>query len=175
MALDKLSQYIVDGTDQVYTAAHQAGQALSVALSTTQTGFTLYNPAGSGKNLVVLQTTLLFATAPAGISSIVYAANVNPLAAAPATNTSLTVRNAVLGNPAAGAGLVYSATTLPAAPVVVRALGGPNASGSTTPPFIVDDVNGALVITPGCCLSINALTTAISVIASMTWREVAAF
>lgn len=175
MATDNTTQVILNGTDNVFVAANQAGQATSTALSTTQTGFTLYNPLGSGKNLVVMQTTVACTTAPAGAATLVYAANVNPNAASPATNTALSVRNAVLGKPNVGVGVAYSATTLPAAPVVVRSLGGPVGASSISPPFIKDDVNGALVLVPGTCLSINSLTTAISAVFSMTWKEVDAF
>lgn len=167
--------YVTDGQDEVYSACNQAGQATSVALSTTQTGFTLYNPAGSGKNLVILQTTIACTTAPAGAATIIYAANSNPNAAVPATNTLLTVHPAVIGRTATGAGIVYSATTLPAAPTVIRSVGGPVAASQINPPYILDNVDGAIVVGEGCAVSINALTTAISAIISMTWREVAAF
>jgi len=174
MALTR-SQYIASGSDNVYVAANQAGQALSTALSTTQTGFTLTNPANSGYNLVILQIRVAFTSAPAGVSTVVAAANVNPIAAAVTQTTPLTVRSAKLGNPSVGVGLAASAVTLPAAPVVVRAIGGPVATGSVSQPQIVDDVNGALQVTQGCALSINALTTAISAIISVTWREEAAY
>lgn len=168
--------YIVDGTDaNTFVASTQAGVATSTALSTTQTGFTLSNPAGSGVNLVVLQTTLACTTAPAGAATILYAANVNPAAAAVTQTTPLSVRAAVLGQTRTGAGLAASAVTLPAAPVVVRAIGGPVAASSISPPYMVDNVDGALVIAPGCALSINSLTTAISAVISMVWREVPAF
>jgi hypothetical protein len=48
----------------VYVASNQAGQALSTALSTTQTGFTLTNPSGSGVNLVYLTSTIAITSAP---------------------------------------------------------------------------------------------------------------
>lgn len=175
MALANTNQYIVDGTDKVYLASTQAAQATSTGLSTTQTGFTLTNPAGSGKNLVVLQATIACATAPAGAAPIVWAANVNPVAAAVTQTTPLTVRSAKLGETGTGAGLAASAVTLPAAPVVVRSIGGPVAASSISPPYIRDDVNGALVVEEGCAVSINSLTTAISAVISVVWREVDAF
>lgn len=70
---------------------------------------------------------------------------------------------------------MYSATTLPAAPTVIRSIGGPVANSSISPPYILDNVDGAVVVGEGCCVSINSLTTAISAIISMTWKEVAAF
>jgi len=167
--------YIQNGNDAVFVASNQAGQALSTALSTTQTGFTLTNPVGSGMNLLILQTTVAITSAPAGIATIVYAANTNPVAAAVTQVTALTVRSAKLGSSQQPVGLAASAATLPAAPVVVRGVGGPVASGSVSQTYILDDVQGALVLTPGTAVSINCLTTAISAIVSMTWQEVSAF
>lgn len=175
MATNQTTQYIVDGQDDVYVASTQAGQATSTGLSTTQTGFTLTNPAGSGKSLVVLQINVACTSAPAGAATIVAAANVNPVAAAVTQTTPLTVRSAKLGSGGTGVGLAASAVTLPAAPVVVRAIGGPVAASSISPPYIRDDVNGALVVEEGCALSVNSLTTAISAVISMTWKEVDAF
>lgn len=165
--------YIQYPTDQVYTASTQAGQALSTALSTTQTGFTLTNPAGSGVSLVILKVNGALTTAPAAISTVVLAANVNPVAAAVTQTTPLTVRSAKLGNTTQAAGLAASAVTLPATPVVVMGLGGPVATGSVSQPQINVDIDGALAVQPGCAVSINALTTAISGVWSMVWAEVA--
>lgn len=175
MALNQKGQFVVDGTDNVFLASTQAGVATSTALSTTQTGFTLTNPLGSGVNLVLLQFRCAFTTAPAAIATLILTANVTPSAAAVTQTTPLTVRSAKLGNPAVGAGLAASAVTLPAAPVVIRGLGGPVATGSVSQPQITDDIDGAIVVEPGCAVSINSLTTAISGVFSMVWREVPAF
>lgn len=166
------ANYIQYSTDQIFLASTQAGVATSTGLSTTQTGFTLYNPAGSGTTLVILQATIAATTAPAGIATMVWAANVNPNAAAPATNTVLTTRSAKMGNTTQGVGIAYSATTLPAAPVVVRAIGGPVATGSVSSPYFFDDTQGSLAVEPGCTVSINSLTTAISAVFAVVWAEV---
>lgn len=156
---------------RVYVASTQAGVATSTALSTTQTGFTLTNPSGSGVNLSLLEITIACTTAPAAAATIVLAANVNTVAAAVTQGTPLTVRNAMLGFGGTGNGLAASATTLPAAPVVIRGIGGPVATGSISPAYYKDDVGGAVVLTPGTAVSINSLTTAISAVISMTWEE----
>lgn len=166
--------FVDDGASEIYQASTQAGVATSTALSTTQTGFTLTNPNGSGKSLVVLQVRGALTTAPAAAASIVLAAGTFHGTAVTQT-TPLTVRNANFGVTKSGAGLAASAVTLPAAPVVIRGLGGPVAGSSITPPQIVDDVDGAIVVNPGCSLNINSLTTAISGIWSMTWKEVDQF
>lgn len=170
--MSQLETYVGNGERDIYLASTQAGQATSTGLSTTQTGFTLTNPFGSGKSLVVLQINVACTTAPAAAATIVAAANVNPVAAAVTQTTPLTVRRANLGVSGTGVGLAASAVTLPAAPVVVRAIGGPVGASTISPPYIRDDVNGALVVAPGCALSINSLTTAISAVISVVWEEI---
>lgn len=176
MSVSQIGAYQVDGTDAVYTASTQAGVATSVALSATQTGFTLTNPYGSGKSLVVLEISIAQSVAPAAAGTFVAVANVNPVAAAVTQTTPLTVRKANLGVSGSGVGLAASAVTLPAAPVVVRPIGGGAlATGGVQSAFISDKVNGALVVAPGCALSVATLTTATTAIIGMTWREVPEF
>lgn len=173
--MSALQTYHGDGARNIYLASTQTAQATSTGLSTTQTGFTLTNPYGSGKTLVILEATIALATAPAGAAPVVYAANVNPVAAAVTQTTPLTVRKANLGVSGSGVGLAASAVTLPAAPVVVRSAAGPVAGSSISPPYIHDKVDGALCVAPGCAVSINSLTTAISAVISMVWEEVDEF
>jgi len=170
--MSSIPTYVGDGTREIYCASTQAGIATSTGLNTTQTGFTLTNPFGSGKTLVILQIRGAFENAPAGVATVVLAANVNPVATAVTQTTPLTVRRANLGVSGSGVGLAASAVTLPAAPVVVRGLGGAVAASSISQPQIVDDVNGALCVAPGCAVSINSLTTAAEGIWSMVWEEV---
>ncbi len=163
--------YAGGAASEIYQASTQAGVATSTALSTTQTGFTLTNPLGSGKTLEVLQVRGALTTAPGAIATVVLAAGVVSGTAVTQT-TPLTVRNQNFGVTKTGAGLAASAVTLPAAPVVVRGLGGPVATGSISQPQIVENIDGAISLAPGTSLSINSLTTAISGIWSMTWKEV---
>lgn len=170
--MSQLETYVGNGARDIFVASSQAGQALSLALSTTQTGLTLSNPFGSGKTLVLLQIRGALTTAPAGVATILLTANVNPNAAEATHTTPATVRPANLGSTKASVAKVDTAATLPAAPVVVRGLGGPVATGSVSQPQIVDNIDGALCVAPGCSVSINALTTAISGVWSMVWEEI---
>lgn len=170
--MSQLESYVGNGARNIFVASTQAGQATSTGLSTTQTGITLTNPFGSGKTLVVLQFRGAVSAAPGGASALVLAANVNPNAAAVTQTTPLTVRAANLGNAKAGVGLAASAVTLPAAPVVVRALQSPVAASSITPGPVSDDVNGALCIAPGCALSLSSITTAVTGVWSIVWEEI---
>lgn len=167
-----LTTYMSDGARNIFTASTQAGVATSVALSTTQTGFTLTNPFGSGKTLVVLNINIAQSVAPAAAGTFVAIANVNPIAAAVTQTTPLTVRKGNLGVSAVAVGLAASAVTLPAAPVVVRPIGGGAlATGGVQSMFINDRIEGALCVAPGCALSIATLTTATTAIIGMTWEE----
>lgn len=170
--MSKRESYVGDGSREIYLASTQAGVATSTALSTTQTGFTLTNPAGSGKTLVLLQVNGAVSAAPAGAAPIVLAANVNPVATAVTQTTPLTVRPANLGLTKTGAGLAASAVTLPAAPVVVAALQAPVAASSITPANLNVTFDGSLCIAPGCALSLSSITTAVTGIWSMVWEEV---
>lgn len=170
--MSKRETYVGDGSREIYVASTQAGQATSTGLSTTQTGITLTNPAGSGKTLVLLQLNGAVSAAPAGAAPLVLAANVNPVAAAVTQTTPLTVRKANLGVSGSGVGLAASAVTLPAAPVVVAAIQAPVAASSITPAAINVSFDGSLCVAPGCAISLSSITTAVTGIWSLVWEEI---
>ena len=107
----------------VFTAANTASQALSVG-SATATGLILTNPAGSGKNLVVLEISSYISAAITAVANVAVFASINPIAAAVTQTTPITPRNALLGTGTTAVGLVASAATLPAAPTLIRSLFG---------------------------------------------------
>ncbi len=157
----------------VFIAALQAGTAIT-NLNATATGLILTNPAGSGKNLVLLEILLTqTSTAAAATNWVALAANVNPTAAAVVHTTPVTLRNALLGSGASSVAFADSAATLPTAPVVIRALHAPSISATATtavPPFIKDEVAGAVIVAPGTAISLTS-SAAFSAIASFTWAE----
>jgi hypothetical protein len=160
----------------VFFAANSAVQALSVN-SATATGLILSNPVGSGKNLIILDCTIAIASVPGAISEIVLTGNDG--GAATVTHTAaLTVRNALMGSGAprqSSVAFADSQATIPATPTVFRTFGSylwiATAANVIGTPVIKDEVAGALVLGPGTVVSVQAVTTAISVIASMTWAE----
>lgn len=156
---------------KVFSACNQAAKALTT-LSSTYTGHLIYNPIGSSINLSILQCAVAVATAPAGVSTMHYEGTLIVQNAAPTSNTVNTVFSNLLGSSFTGQGNSYNISTLPTAPVAIRGLGGgPNATGSTTTPFIVDDLAGLFVLLPGTYIGLGYLTTAISVVASFHWSE----
>lgn len=157
----------------VFCAANTANQALSVN-SATATGLILTNPAGSGKNLVLLELAVAITVAPTAVGSVVLEANINPVAAAVTHTTPITPRNALLGTGTAPAGLVDSAATLPAAPIVIRSIMGIQwVTGAQIANLAVKDlVDGAVILAPGTAVSIQAITTAVTGVMSFTWEEI---
>ena len=158
---------------KVFHACNGAAITFGTALTATGVTFHLCNPIGSPVNLVVIHCGLTIITATTS-GSIVYAAN--PVSATAVTaGTALTVLNGLLSG-SAGYGLAKSATTLPAAPVAIRAL----ATGffvGTTPAMaagaaILDVVDGAIVVAPGSQLSVQGITVVGTGLVSMAWEEV---
>lgn len=155
-----------------FVVSQQAAAALGTALTATAVTLTLYNPAGSGKNLVLLQATLAIPVATTA-GFVAYAVNDTPAQAVPATTTATTIRNAQLGSGNASVARAYTAATLPAAPVAVRVLAG---IISTTPGgvhTIVDNVDGGIILTSNTAVTIQGVTTNATGVISLLWEEVA--
>lgn len=153
-----------------------AGTAPGTVLSTTA-AFTVYNPAGSGKDLVILSAQMGYLSGTIGAGLVVYAANNNPIAAAVAPGTALIPMNALLGG-AAGVGKAFTAATVPATPTILRPAWSLTAILASTAVGIyqcVDNVDGAIVVAPGCAISLEGIAAAGStplVLFGMTWEEV---
>ena len=160
---------------EIFLAANSATQALSVN-SATATGIILTNPAGSGVRAEILDVCVSLASLPAGQSSLILTgAFYTAEDVAVVHTTPLTVRCSLLGSEKKAACLADSAATIPT-PAIVRVLGGaPAATVATStafPPFIRDEISGLLVLEPNTVISLQALTTAMTVVASITWREI---
>lgn len=154
---------------RLFFACNTASQALSLN-STTATGLCLTNPSGSGVNLVLIQLNVALLTAPAGISNLILTGNTTTVASA--HTTPLTVNSAIFGKTGGSVALADSAATMPALTIFRPVGGGPVATGSVTSPQIQDNINGQIVLGPSSSISLQCLTTAISVIASLSWIEV---
>lgn len=155
----------------MFMCSMQAAAALGTGLTATAVTFTLHNPSGSGKNLVIVQTTLAVVVGTTA-GFVVYAVNDTPAQAAPATTTALTIRNCNLGAGSASVARVFSVATLPAAPVATRVLAG---IISTTPGgvhSIVDMVNGGIILPENTSVTIQGITTNATGVISMMWEEV---
>jgi hypothetical protein len=158
---------------QVFYGANTAAQALSVA-STTFTGLAVGNPTGSGHNLVIIDVTCVQAAVGANAvmtPKLGYAATV----ALTSTNTTGPKGSPTLvGTTGGSTATVGSSATLGAAPTMIRPLMGLQwitAGTGMWNLYTKDEVAGAIIIPPGQMLTLDALTAAVTVVASCTWAE----
>lgn len=149
--------------------------ALSVN-STTFTGLALHNPVNSGKALVLMELCLGISTETTAAAGVILTGGAQTTAI---STNAVTIQSAYPGK-FAGSGSVVTATsgaTITTATMMRAIWNTPLATSATAPtpaptPYIKDQIDGALIIGPGQLVSLQAITTAISVIASMTWEEV---
>jgi len=166
----------------VYMAVNTVAGALTLN-STTATGLIVWNPPNSGKYLVLLRLNVAIQSLPAGACPLVLTGGAQPTV--PGTWTLLTgtgnyngVLSAYMGQGAPTRSVAQAAsvgTTIGAA-VIQRWIPGGGAAtlGSSImwPPFIQDNIDGEIVMGPGQVISLQCLTTAITVGASLSWEEV---
>lgn len=162
-----------------------AGTTIPVMATNLVSTFTLSNPAGSGKNLILLRYNLAHTTATTvvGDVSLYYQIGVGGATTAPASTTALVAKNAFLGGGAASAANLYSAATLTGA---LGTTGSGNiAKGptlvtfgavTTTDNLPVDyDFKGGIILPPGTLVTTagNAAQTA-AMNQTFWWAEVPA-
>lgn len=167
-ASSKYEYDVQSGT--VFYAANQSARTWSVALNTTHTGLVVYNPAGSGVNLVILKASFALSVAPVGIASI--GLFTGYIAAGIVTHTTpLTPVNCLTGG-AAGLGGADEAATLVGTPTWALPIMGGFTAGAlpSTSPAVID-VDGAIVVKPGGYCGIGALTAAVG-FGSIIWKQV---
>jgi hypothetical protein len=154
----------------VFSAANTAAVTIGV-LTATGVTFHLYNPAASGKNLVVLTVSFAPSSATFVVSPVWLV--VNAQATAPTGTTALVVRNNLLGAGAAAVGQVFSAATLAAVPVPVRPFFTVPATALTSLFVCKDEVAGEIIVGPGQVLSVqgNVAATAVGFLAA-SWEEI---
>ena len=152
------------------------GVAPGTSVSTTS-AFTLHNPAGSGVNLVILEGTMGYVSGTFGAGVVTWNANSDDDAAAP-TGTAIAEVNMLIGGSANANGRALTTATVPA-PTPIRPFASLGASLATTvlgPWVIKDRVDGAIVVKPGCSISLHATAAAGTsplVVFGVTWQEVA--
>lgn len=164
----------------VFSVGQTAAAALT-AVGTTTTGLTLWNPLGSGKNLVLIDVT-------AGITPVTLATvGVQVMlggglqTATPTFGSSLTPVNNLLG---AGQGSIAKAgtgsTTIAPTPSPLRVVGSwestvlTTSGGATgTASTLKDEIAGAVIVSPGFVVTLYGIGTVAdaTVNAVFTWAE----
>lgn len=153
-----------------------AGVAPGTALSTTPP-LAIHNPVGSGKDLVILMTSLGYVSGTIGAGTIVYANVPGGDAAVPASGTVLTAKNLNLGG-AAGVASCHEGSTVDATPTIIRPayiLGAKAAATALDPIISKDYVDGEIVVPPGETFvmeGVAAAGTSPLLLFGVIWEEV---
>lgn len=160
------------GVYYAHTAA--TGVAPGTAIGTTAP-FALYNPSGSGVNAVILLGAMGYVSGTLGAGFISWCVNTDKMAALP-TGTAIVEVGALVGLANNQCAALTTATI--AAPSPARVFGNLDAAlaSSVVGPWALQDyVNGALVLTPGTTLSLQATAAAGTspvVVYSVAWEEI---
>ncbi len=161
----------------VFSASNQAGVATPAGLNATVTGFAIYNPIASGKNLVLLDVdTALTAAIVTGSSGAIFlAAGVGPNVVAPTIGTALTVYNNLVNPATSSVAKVMTNGTFVGTPVAFKTIGFTQAIGTLAADIAIGQVHyelaGEVIIPPGAWVAVAA-TTALTLQTSMTWEEI---
>ncbi len=161
--------------NQTFTAANVSSRNV-IAVTTAMTGLIIYNPIGSGKNVIFTDLSFAWVTAPAAVHNLGFA-TAAPSTTVPATVTLAGSPTAVAngsGNAGNSVTLAYDAATLPVAPVIRRILGGAvfGSAVGVSPYTLMDHVDGAIMLMPGAVGCFAAVTTTMAGMCSATWIEV---
>ena len=156
-------------------ATAATGVAPGTAIGTTA-AFSLHNPLGSGVDINIRKVSMGYISGTLGAGTVWHLVNLDPSAAAP-TGTAITeTPGKVTG--AAGYGIALTTSTLAVAPRIIRPFAILDASLATSvvgPRQIVEDVDGEIIIPPGCTYSLHstaAAGTSPLVAFGVTWEEV---
>lgn len=156
----------------VFIGANLLGTAVTTqaGLSATTPALTLYNPVGSGKNLVLWKVGIGVNAAPA--AAVIFSVAYNLASAAAPTLTTLgTVTNAILGSTALPTGQCARVATLAAAPLHLITLGGCTGAAAISGAQFIYNLDGQIVVGPGVAISVQT-SSAAAIVADMIWEEV---
>jgi len=172
----RLQEAVLQGT--TYAVANQVGVTSQAGISATTPVLTLYNPLGSGKNLVIWYAGAVFTVAFATAGAIFVCVGTDVQTAAVTGTLTTTHRNLKLGTTASPTARTLLAATLPVAPVAVAILGvGLTGAINTVPaaPPVGRWFDGSLVVIPGANISIQTgvASGASGMFCEYIWEEIA--
>lgn len=179
-------QTVAQDHGKYYEAAHRGvlfgagdqggGVAVGTALGTTAM-FSLYNPQGSGKRLAIQKVSLGYVSGTLGAGTIYHCGNPTTTQTAPSSGTALTPTCLDIGNQNAPVGQAKTGATV-VQPKILRPFVSLFAELATTANAlqeVAEDVDGEIVIEPGCSYQIQAVAAAGSspiVSVGVTWEEI---
>jgi hypothetical protein len=183
-----LKGFLVNGAGQWTEIARQgrvfgacsavAGTAPGTAIGTTA-ALALYNPQNSGVDLAVMLASAAYVSGTLGLGIIDWLAHDSPTQTAFSGGTVCTAIGARVDGAYSAKGVVREGATVPAAGKVMRLFGNipPSAVTDHAMPLwkIEDRVDGAILIAPGCGVSLQATAgagTSPLLRYSIAWAEV---
>jgi len=138
--------------------SYGAPQTLT-AVNTTYTGHLLWNPVGSGVNLVLCEVDLIVSVTSASMTGIALASAAQ--ATTPTGTTAIERQGNMFLGGAAGAALAYKAATLTAAGTAFKALMHNTAAIATTGVDRINvDLGDGIIVPPGYWVGLAALGAA---------------
>lgn len=160
---------------QVFTAANVSAKNV-IAVTTAMTGLIIYNPAGSGKNVLLTDVGFVWTTVPGAVHNIgiaTAAPNLTAPSSVTAAGSPTAMANGV-GNAGGSVTLAYDAATLPVAPVARKWLGGAawGTSVGVSPYCANYPLDGSIMLVPGAVACLTVVTTTAVGMGSFTWIEV---
>lgn len=164
------------GAGNTYYCASTGTVLTQAGVSVSSPALSLYNPFGSGKNLVVLETSVEPTASPAAAVQFSLAYNLTPstgnLAGSGVTGT-LTAALVGKSTSTATSASIARCTAfgiLPALPLSFRYIGGMPGAAAISGVALIDNTQGKVVVPPGGMISIQS-TTAANVLAHILFRE----
>jgi len=179
-----VAQEVVEKHGRLYDAArdgrlfHASTPATGVAPGTaigTTAAFSLHNPAGSGMNVAIRKVSMGYISGTLGAGTVWHLINDDPQADAP-TGTAIVEEAGVVDD--SGPRAVALTTATIAAPKIIRpfcSLGASLATTAVEPWQVQEDVEGGIIIPPGCTYSLHATAaggTSPLVAFGVTWEEI---
>lgn len=155
-----------------------AGVAPGTALGTAPP-LTIFNPVGSGVNLILWKAHMGYISGTLGAGNIVWAYNIQTTLVAPTGGTALTPNNNLVGVATSGQAKAFTGSTVSTSQTLFRPTGvSLGAALATTATFaaspVYEPVEGELVVIPGACLSLQGIAAAGTtplMVFSMTYEE----
>ena len=144
----------------LFSTCHNAGDAPPGTISTTAAAC-LYNPIGSTVNLILCKVSAAYVSGTIGTGTVFHSVNMTATQTAP-TGTAATGGVVNLSGGGAGQGQYFSTATV-VAPKVTRPWFGlaPYLASSVVGfPQYIDDMEGEIVIPPGCSYQIQSIAAA---------------
>lgn len=166
----------------LFWATMTAGVIFPAPGATAANPVSLYNPLGSGKNLVLVSFDMVLTIIPGTPLTGLYGLYINNLPqAAAVTGTTLAAQSGLIGGTAASAGKALTTSTVPAAPTLFLPFGG-KVTGEvaavvpiTGLPAYHIDFDGRAILAPGTAITPQqtvADTTNATVLCAWAWEEV---